>query len=286
MNQNAKTKRPFPYVTVCLIVIAVLVCTVLVFQLLDTTGVIGKLDTAVSSQSGDYNINGNELAVYEYQLGLSTFVNQYWYYKYGLMQDIYGVTKAYNDAYAYAYDMLRSYVGTDAFKNDAYDVAQKAVVFCEWAVSDNQKDKLEADVQAEVDTFMKELESAAKSVNMNVKTYIRTYIGPGISLKEVRSAIYKSTLGSKFSELKLEEFSDGYTAEELEAYKQANKDLFFKNFYHSYVLVDEKGPDHAKVFTVEVHLNSNVIGRGTSGSKKRAEQEAAKQALELMGQKL
>jgi len=53
-----------------------------------------------------------------------------------------------------------------------------------------------------------------------------------------------------------------------------------------YVLVDEKGPDHAKVFTVEVHLNSNVIGRGTSGSKKRAEQEAAKQALELMGQKL
>ncbi len=53
-----------------------------------------------------------------------------------------------------------------------------------------------------------------------------------------------------------------------------------------YVLVDEKGPDHAKIFTVEVHLNSNVIGRGTSGSKKRAEQEAAKQALELMGQKL
>lgn len=53
-----------------------------------------------------------------------------------------------------------------------------------------------------------------------------------------------------------------------------------------YVLVDEKGPDHAKIFTVEVHLNSNVIGCGTSGSKKRAEQEAAKQALELMGQKL
>lgn len=53
-----------------------------------------------------------------------------------------------------------------------------------------------------------------------------------------------------------------------------------------YVLVDEKGPDHEKIFTVEVHLNSNVIGVGTSGSKKRAEQEAARQALELMGQKL
>ncbi len=53
-----------------------------------------------------------------------------------------------------------------------------------------------------------------------------------------------------------------------------------------YVLTDEKGPDHAKIFTVEVHLNSNVIGVGTAGSKKRAEQEAARQALELMGRKL
>ena len=29
-----------------------------------------------------------------------------------------------------------------------------------------------------------------------------------------------------------------------------------------YVLVNESGPDHNKVFTVEVHLNSNVIGTG------------------------
>ncbi len=50
-----------------------------------------------------------------------------------------------------------------------------------------------------------------------------------------------------------------------------------------YVLVDSKGPDHAKVFSVEVHLNSNVIGRGTGKSKKIAEQAAAKEALELMG---
>ena len=53
-----------------------------------------------------------------------------------------------------------------------------------------------------------------------------------------------------------------------------------------YVLVGESGPDHDKQFKVEVHLNSNVIGAGVGGSKKRAEQEAARQALELMGEKL
>lgn len=50
-----------------------------------------------------------------------------------------------------------------------------------------------------------------------------------------------------------------------------------------YVLVKETGPDHDKRFEVEVHLNSNVIGRGIGTSKKKAEQAAAKEALELMG---
>lgn len=50
-----------------------------------------------------------------------------------------------------------------------------------------------------------------------------------------------------------------------------------------YIVVGESGPDHNKEFIVEVHLNSNVIGTGRGSSKKRAEQEAARSALELMG---
>lgn len=50
-----------------------------------------------------------------------------------------------------------------------------------------------------------------------------------------------------------------------------------------YVLAGESGPDHDKHFKVEVHLNSNVIGRGGGKSKKEAEQQAAREALELMG---
>ncbi len=53
-----------------------------------------------------------------------------------------------------------------------------------------------------------------------------------------------------------------------------------------YVLAAEAGPDHDKTFTVEVYLNSNCIATGTGHSKKKAEQEAARQALLLMGLKL
>ncbi len=50
-----------------------------------------------------------------------------------------------------------------------------------------------------------------------------------------------------------------------------------------YVLVGESGPDHDKHFVAEVRLNSNVLSKGGGRSKKEAEQEAARLALELMG---
>ena len=50
-----------------------------------------------------------------------------------------------------------------------------------------------------------------------------------------------------------------------------------------YVLAAESGPDHMKSFTVEVYLNSNLVGTGEGHSKKKAEQAAAREALRLMG---
>lgn len=49
-----------------------------------------------------------------------------------------------------------------------------------------------------------------------------------------------------------------------------------------YELISESGPDHAKVFTVAVMLNGQVVGLGSGHSKKEAEQSAARTALEQM----
>ena len=48
-----------------------------------------------------------------------------------------------------------------------------------------------------------------------------------------------------------------------------------------YILVSESGPDHDKVFEIQVKLNSNVIGVGKGKNKREAEQAAAKEALAL-----
>lgn len=51
----------------------------------------------------------------------------------------------------------------------------------------------------------------------------------------------------------------------------------------SYNLESESGEAHNKTFTASVLLNNQKIGGGTGRSKKEAEQEAAKDALRLMG---
>ena len=53
-----------------------------------------------------------------------------------------------------------------------------------------------------------------------------------------------------------------------------------RNQLLTYSLARESGPDHDKQFEVEVSLNGSVVGKGIGSSKKRAEQDAARAAVE------
>jgi ribonuclease III len=50
-----------------------------------------------------------------------------------------------------------------------------------------------------------------------------------------------------------------------------------------YATVRETGPDHQKSFEVELSIQGEVVGVGSGRSKKEAEQQAAKQALQQLG---
>ena len=67
-------------------------------------------------------------------------------------------------------------------------------------------------------------------------------------------------------------------------YKTALQELVQqkKNQVLMYTLVGQSGPDHDKKFDVQVTLNGTVVGQGSGSSKKRAEQMAAKAAIEKL----
>jgi ribonuclease-3 len=90
----------------------------------------------------------------------------------------------------------------------------------------------------------------------SARQFINTFVLTEVPVKKLRNADYKTAL------------------QELVQQK--------KNQILSYAMVGESGPDHDKQFRVEVSLNGQVVGEGIGSSKKRAEQAAAKTAMEAL----
>ena len=65
-------------------------------------------------------------------------------------------------------------------------------------------------------------------------------------------------------------------------YKTVLQEKLQKNgdVHIEYKVIEEKGPDHDKIFTSEVIVNGKILASGTGKSKKLAEMQAARKALE------
>ena len=88
------------------------------------------------------------------------------------------------------------------------------------------------------------------------RKFINTFVLTDVPVRKLRNADYKTAL------------------QELVQQK--------KNQVLSYALVEESGPDHDKRFVVQVSLNGAVVGSGEGRSKKKAEQDAARTAIETL----
>ncbi len=88
------------------------------------------------------------------------------------------------------------------------------------------------------------------------RSFITKYILTEVPVKQLHNADYKTAL------------------QEL---VQQKKDQIL-----TYELIGESGPDHDKEFRVQVSLNGMPIGSGIGRSKKRAEQDAAHNALDTL----
>jgi len=89
----------------------------------------------------------------------------------------------------------------------------------------------------------------------------------------------KDQILSQLNELTEGKISYNYKGELLEYLQFSNLGL------PKYKVVEEIGPDHKKVFTISVLVKGKIMGTGVGGSKKEAEQKAAKVALENLRSK-
>lgn len=134
------------------------------------------------------------------------------------------------------------------------------------------------------------------SKKLELNEYLKLGKGEAASGGKFRQAtvadLFESFLGAVFIDQGLDKVRD-IVMEIVIPYVDAEEDYFFKDYkselqevvqsdqkYLEYEVIDEKGPSHNKTFTVSVNVDGVSLGKGTSSSKKEAEQLAAKDALE------
>ena len=132
----------------------------------------------------------------------------------------------------------------------------------------------------------------------NFSDFLKLGKSERISQKEVRPAIMADSVEAVIAAIFLDgglepakQFIIKNLAEPIENatkhigqkdYKTVLQEILQKNgnVHIEYQIIDEKGPDHEKVFTAEVKYNDKVLALGKGKSKKLAEMDAAKLALE------
>jgi len=121
-----------------------------------------------------------------------------------------------------------------------------------------------------------EEESGGRSRPRNLSCALEAVIG-AVFLDQgfdiARSFILK-LLGSEFDGVVEDKVTDDYKSRLQQVIQSERK------ITPVYRTVEEVGPDHAKVFTVEVLAGETVLGRGSGRSKRAAEMDAAREALQ------
>ena len=129
------------------------------------------------------------------------------------------------------------------------------------------------------------------SLNLGLPQFIKVGHGEekegGKYKKAIVADIFESLVGAIYLDLGYEKARK--TVLDIVVPYIENPDITFFNDYIQteqknlfYNLVEEKGPAHDKMFTVEVVIDDIVYGRGSGSSKKEAEQNAAKKALDKL----
>lgn len=133
----------------------------------------------------------------------------------------------------------------------------------------------------------------AYSIELGLDQYIKLGAGAELTRRELNSVIsdvFESFIGALYLDQGLEVVKEFLAKTVMPHIK--NKDVFFYDYKSSlkqlcdqngqnivYELIKEEGEPHDKRFTMAVMINGKECGTGVGGSKKEAEQNAARMAL-------
>jgi hypothetical protein len=138
------------------------VVLILGYTLVDSIGIIGRMNT--DARSNNFELSENHVEVYRsitYNYYYTEFYYEYMYMAYGMQPDTYGVTKMYASPDVYAASMLSA--SEDALEDEVYNTVKQYLTYCEGAKAAGLYDQYKEEVAADVDTYIQNLKDAAEN---------------------------------------------------------------------------------------------------------------------------
>ena len=194
-----------------------------------------------------------------------------------------------------------SYVNEHHFKSDYERLEFLGDAVLDLVVSDylyNHLDAKEGDMTKIRASYVCENACFRYAMDLNFSDYIK--VGHGEELeggrykKVILADIFESFMGAIYLDLGFDTVKR-VLLQIVVPYIEDKSIVFFNDYKSSlqefiqteqrtlrYELIKEEGPAHNKSFTMQVMVDDIVYGVGTANSKKEAEQEAAKNALDKL----
>ncbi len=269
MNQTAakNNKTKSSPTTVLLIVLLAVAALILVYSVINSFGIIGRMSTA--AKTDNYSLSKNQIKVLKYQQEQNIYQSLYYncmYYSYGLRgyyTDYFGDLSAYkNNPSGYASAHMNKY----NFDSLAYSQAENLLIYCEGAraagVSLSKEERSDKDALKNIAYInMETLRSGADSNGQTLSAYIKACMGDGVSKGDVQDVIEMTMLANKYYEQKVEELKNAVTEEDAKKYREDNKSSFYFTKYTSYTLKNTDWKEDAEKVTSVEELKKLIVNK-------------------------
>ncbi len=212
--RSEDSKRTKLISVVLIVVIAAILFATIAVSVLSSTGIIFRMQTAMSTDN--YTINGSMMAYLYY--------TQYNYY-YNMYASIFGSSVS----------SYLSTIRTNSLSGSRTE-AQKILILCEAANAAGVK--LDAEDLAKIDENIKSIEDTVREAKTNVSAYFGNV---GINIGDIREIVTLATLAQKYEDMKMEEFENNVKDDEeaIKKYIADHMSKFYKADYLTFT-VDEK----------------------------------------------
>ncbi len=206
---NRKEKRNAILITIAVVVVALCVIGLVVYNNLADSGYFLRRD--VAAQSENYTVNGSMMTYYFYSN----------YSQYSSMFSQMGLNASYSLKSQYA-DEENGITWFDYMATLTQSYVGELLALCEAAKANGVE--LTDEDYAMIDANIAAMEETAKEYGYTLDTYMMAMFGSGVKTQDVRDSMALSALSSKY----YNQFYSGlsYTEQEYEAYYEANKTSF------------------------------------------------------------